>query len=162
MSLIARTSILALTAIATFGVAALSPSEASAKHWGKPHWGKPWHKPYYPYWHRRHIVYAAPVVVTTGYGAYRATRPAQAAQPAQPNPAACLSKEYTPEGQVVFKDKCTNEMAVAQVPGVQGAGATQQNFAGRTFQDFQSAQNQQPGANQPQGQPSVPQNGQNN
>ena len=29
-----------------------------------------------------------------------------------PGPCTCLSKEYTPEGAVLFKDRCTNEMAM--------------------------------------------------
>lgn len=94
-------------------------------HWGHHHWR----------W-RRHFYYAAPAIAT-GYVGYRA---------AQPNLCTCLTKEYTPEGQVVFKDRCTNEMAMAPVPGVQqqGAAPSPQNFAGRTFQDFQNAQQGQP------------------
>ena len=44
-----------------------------------------------------------------GYGVRTAT----------PGPCTCLSKEYTPEGAVLFKDRCTNEMAMnppAQAP----------------------------------------------
>jgi len=35
---------------------------------------------------------------------------------AKPGPCTCLSKEYTPEGVVVFKDRCTNEMAMNPPP----------------------------------------------
>lgn len=31
---------------------------------------------------------------------------------AAPGPCTCLSKEYTPEGRVLFKDRCTNEAAI--------------------------------------------------
>ncbi len=34
-----------------------------------------------------------------------------------PGPCACLTKEYTPDGVVVFKDLCTQEMASAPVEG---------------------------------------------
>ena len=29
-----------------------------------------------------------------------------------PGPCTCLSKEYTPDGRVLFKDRCTNEAAM--------------------------------------------------
>jgi hypothetical protein len=29
-----------------------------------------------------------------------------------PGPCTCLTKEYTPQGQVLFKDRCTNEAAI--------------------------------------------------
>ncbi len=54
----------------------------------------------------------------------------------------CLTKEYTPEGTVVFKDLCTKEMASAPVEGapMQSSEAqSPQNFAGKTYQDFLAA-----------------------
>ncbi len=36
---------------------------------------------------------------------------------ATPGPCTCLTKGYTPEGMVVFKDQCTKEMAAAPVNG---------------------------------------------
>ena len=36
---------------------------------------------------------------------------------ATPGPCTCLTKGYTPEGMVVFKDQCTKEMASAPVDG---------------------------------------------
>lgn len=54
----------------------------------------------------------------------------------------CLTKSYTPEGVVVFKDLCTKEMASAPVEGVPAQASEVQspnNFAGKTFQDFQAA-----------------------
>ncbi len=59
-----------------------------------------------------------------------------------PGPCTCLTKEYTPEGVVVFKDLCTKEMASAPVEGapVQGGQATSpSNFAGKTYQDYLAA-----------------------
>ena len=44
---------------------------------------------------------------TVGY-TYGATRVA--------GPCTCLSKEYTPEGAVLFKDRCTNEAAINPPP----------------------------------------------
>ena len=35
----------------------------------------------------------------------------------QPGPCTCLTKNYTPEGLVVFQDLCTKEMASAPVDG---------------------------------------------
>lgn len=135
------TNIITLAAALAFGVAMLAPVSADAKNWGgygggmKPSggygggmkpggWGgkpggyggyggyKPGHvhyRPYYrPHWHygygyRRHF-WVAPVAT------YAVARPVVAA--AAPGPCTCLSKEYTQEGAVVFKDRCTNEMAM--------------------------------------------------
>ena len=41
------------------------------------------------------------------------------------NPSSCLSKAYTPEGQVVFSDNCTKESAMAPVPNVPQQGSQQ-------------------------------------
>lgn len=70
----------------------------------KPHWHPHW--PKHPKWHvhvkhpriwyaPRPVIYGAvaPVVTTT-------------------NRCTCLTKEYTPEGAVLFKDICTNEAAI--------------------------------------------------
>ena len=41
-----------------------------------------------------------------------------------PGPCTCLSKEYTPEGAVLFKDRCTNEAAMnPPAPAPQQTGA---------------------------------------
>jgi hypothetical protein len=131
-----KSTILALAAATVLGLAVLNPSIASAKpghggggfkgggmHMGgggfkhgghikhaghfKPHFKHPHH------WKYRHHVrihrpiwYAAPVV----YSSYAVARPVVA------GPCTCLSKEYTPEGVVVFKDRCTNEMAMNPPP----------------------------------------------
>lgn len=66
----------------------------------KPKWPKP--GVHVVHVHRR-VVYAAPAV-------YAVARPAVA------GPCTCLSKEYTQEGAVLFKDRCTNEMAMNPPP----------------------------------------------
>ncbi len=134
-----RTTLLALTAAIALG-SAMASTDASAKggnggNGGMGGWHQ-YHHNHHAYWpnYRRHYYYAAPVV----YSAYR--RPVVAAAP---NPCSCLSKAYTPEGQVVFSDNCTKESAMAPVPGVQQQSeAAPQNFAGKTFQDFQNSQRQ--------------------
>jgi hypothetical protein len=64
-------------------------------HW--PRWG----------WYRytfRHPYWVAPVIAG-GVATYAATTPTTST-------CTCLTKQYTPEGAVVFKDVCTNEMAM--------------------------------------------------
>jgi len=60
----------------------------------------------------------------------------------------CLTKEYTQEGQVVFKDLCTQEMAMAPVAGAEPNKSTEaqpsNNFAGKTYQDYLAANGAQP------------------
>jgi hypothetical protein len=80
------------------------------------------------YWHfREHYVrpvaYVRPVVTTAG-------------------PCTCLTKDYTPEGQVVFKDLCTKEIAMSPVEGAPEKASEVQapsNFAGKTYQDYLAA-----------------------
>jgi hypothetical protein len=88
------------------------------------------HKPH-PIWvhHHRPIWYAAPVVVGTTYAV---TRPVVST----PGPCTCLSKEYTPEGAVLFKDRCTNEMAMNPPPAPQQTGevAPQNQYASQYVQ----------------------------
>jgi hypothetical protein len=69
-------------------------------HWHHPHgwwWRYSWRRPYW----------VAPVVVGGGVAA-AAT---YASTPAT-STCTCLTKQYTPQGAVVFKDVCTNEMAM--------------------------------------------------
>ncbi len=59
----------------------------------------------------------------------------------------CLTKSYTPEGVAVFKDLCTKEMASTQVEAAPEKTSQVQtpapdNFAGKTFQDYQTANGQ--------------------
>jgi hypothetical protein len=117
-SMFSKSSLIAFAAVAAVGAAMLTPVSADAKsfhgggfkggvHGGGHHFnpGRFVHPrfPTRPRWHvhyRRPIWYAAPVA------AYAVARPAVA------GPCTCLSKTYTPEGAVVFKDNCTNEMAM--------------------------------------------------
>ncbi len=131
-----KSTMLAIAAAASFGLAMASAGTASAKpnypHNGKiaqpkmmpkphfpkgppkivmprpnkpphfhPHWPK---KP--PHWHvhvRHPRVWYAPRPVV-----YGAVAPVVTAT----NRCSCLVKEYTPEGAVLFRDVCTNEMAM--------------------------------------------------
>lgn len=144
-----RTSILAFAAVATIGAAfAASTSSADARpgiggfrggfHGGfrggfarvarftpdrfphRPHW-----RPHRPHWH---VKWHRPFIY--GVGAAAIAAPAYAAvapRPAAPaaGPCTCLSKEYTPEKLVVFRDRCTNEMAAAPLGGDQQQGLAQ-------------------------------------
>ena len=84
-----------------------------------PHWPHPKH-PHWPIIVRpRPVFIPQPVPVAVGGPAYVASRPVAAA----PGPCTCLSKEYTQEGVVVFKDRCTNEMAMNPPPAPQQTGA---------------------------------------
>jgi hypothetical protein len=127
-----KSVLLAVAASAALGLAMLSPTVASAKghggggmhgghggghpggHIGRPHFHPHWHVRYHrPIWYGPRPVYVA-------------ARPVA-------GPCTCLSKEYTPEGAVLFKDRCTNEMAMnppAQPdPQQTGAAETQQQYA---------------------------------
>jgi hypothetical protein len=66
--------------------------------------GKPVHWPIKPVYHP--IYKPVPVVVSRPV--YVAARPVSYT----PGPCTCLSKEYTSQGAVVFKDRCTAEMAM--------------------------------------------------
>jgi hypothetical protein len=59
----------------------------------------------------------------------------------QPGPCTCLTKNYTPEGMVVFQDLCTKESASAPVAGTSDAAQAQgpANYAGQTYQDYLKA-----------------------
>jgi hypothetical protein len=124
-----KSTLLAVAASAALGLAMLAPTSASAMHggghgggghfsgghgggghFGGGHFGgrfgyhhPRWHVRYYrPIWYGVRPVYAA-------YGPRLVS----------PGPCTCLSKEYTPEGAVLFKDRCTNEAAMnppAQAP----------------------------------------------
>ncbi|MBV9346409.1 MAG: hypothetical protein JO245_00370 [Pseudolabrys sp.] len=54
----------------------------------------------------------------------------------------CLTKDYTPEGLVVFQDLCTKEVAKAPVAGIElktGDVPASTNFAGKTYEDYLAA-----------------------
>ena len=75
-------------------------------HWcrfhGRCHIHVRWHRPW---------IYGTGVVATT-----YAVAPAVAAAP---RPCTCLTKEYTPDNLVVFKDVCTKEVASAPIGNTQ-------------------------------------------
>jgi len=130
-----KSTLLAVAASAALGFAMLSPITASAHgggghgggghggggmhggggHGGGGHWGGHGHGGHVHFhghyrwrvgYYHRPIRYARPVV----YGGYTVARPIT------PGPCTCLTKEYTPEGAVVFKDRCTNEEAMNPPP----------------------------------------------
>jgi hypothetical protein len=76
------------------GIIIKPPHVWNHNHWW---WRYTWRRPYF----------VAPVIVGGGVAA-AAT---YAAAPST-NRCTCLTKEYTPQGAVVFKDVCTNEMAM--------------------------------------------------
>ena len=122
-----RKIILSLAAVATLAGAALMSNNADAmmrngghsnfravgqvSHVGRigridhriGHWRFHEHR-HFVRWH--HHIWVRPV----GYVEWR--RPT-----VQPGPCTCLTKNYTPEGMVVFQDLCTKEMASAPVDG---------------------------------------------
>ena len=125
--MIRKSNLLAIVATAALGLAMLSATEASARghggggggmHGGGGHMGG--HMGghiggrgdggrhvghHHPHWHVRYhrpIWYGVRTVgYTYGYGATRVA-----------GPCTCLSKEYTEDGRVLFKDLCTNEAAI--------------------------------------------------
>jgi hypothetical protein len=130
-----KSTLLAFAAAAALGLAMLSPTIASAKHGGGHggghgghhgggkhgggHHGKHGghgmhghhghghhhhghrHRHRHPHWHVR---YHRPV--------WYAPRPVYVASRPVAGPCTCLSKEYTSDGRVLFKDLCTNEAAM--------------------------------------------------
>ena len=99
--MIRKSTLLAVAASAVIGLAMLSP--ASAKHGGGHGGGHGGHHVRHRHRHHHwHVRYHRPV----WYG----VRPVYTARVA--GPCTCLSKEYTPDGRVLFKDLCTNEAAI--------------------------------------------------
>lgn len=139
-----RTSLLALAAVATIGTAFVtSTSLADARpgfggfrggfHGGfgraarftpdrrphRPHWHPRWPRPHWhARWHRPFVYGVGTAAIAAP--AYAAVGPRPAAAP---GPCSCLSKEYTPDNLVVFKDRCTNEAAAAPIGGQQQSQA---------------------------------------
>jgi hypothetical protein len=145
-----RKSIISLAAIGTlalatvFSGAALAHGGGHGGH-GGGHGGHGGHMHGHIHWvhyhHFRHFherIYVRPVTY--------------AVRTVSPGPCTCLTKDYTPDGQVVFKDLCTKEMASAPVDGVADQAQAEQspsNFAGKTYQDYLKAN--------PQAAPAAPQ-----
>jgi hypothetical protein len=129
-----KTSILMLAAVASVGATlVLSTSSADARpgfggfrggfHGGvhrlhfRPH--------FRPHFHR-HVRWHRPWVYGVGAAAVAAPVYAAVAPKApQPGPCTCLSKEYTQDNLVVFKDRCTKETAAAPIGGPQQQGQAQ-------------------------------------
>lgn len=140
----------ALLSLGTMLAAVQADAKPFPKPWPKPFPVKPWPK---PHWHPAKVVYVAPAVapvVVSKTVVAKQVAPAPAA-----NLCNCLTKEYTKEGVVVFKDVCTKEMATTTVPGSPAANGTPQqsqapatqeqkvgevispdNYAGRSYEDF--------------------------
>ena len=72
------------------------------------------------YWRHRHIWYGPRVVYAARPVVYGA------APVITTNRCTCLTKEYTPEGAVLFKDICTNEAAINPPPAPQQTGLYQE------------------------------------
>jgi hypothetical protein len=85
-----------------------------------------------------HRPYPTPVVV--GGPTYIASRPVVS----RPGPCTCLTKEYTPQGQVLFKDRCTNEAAINPPLQQQGAVEAPQQTAATYQQQPANMLPQQP------------------
>jgi len=80
----------------------------------RPHWCHRW-----PHFGRRHhcrihVRWPRPIYVGTVAAASYAVAPTYTARPCT-----CLTKEYTPDNLVVFKDLCTKEVASAPVGNTQ-------------------------------------------
>jgi hypothetical protein len=104
-----------------------------------PHPHPNWHPNWHPQVHFR-PVYERGYVRTVGVAA-----------PVAEGLCTCLTKGYTPDGLVVFKDLCTKEMASAPVNGAPGQASENQspsNFAGKTYQDYLAANPQNSAAAQ--------------
>ncbi len=148
-----RKLMLSFAAIATLAVAALASGAADAKpnggghaqlNKGHGHGHRPGivriHRPNYHKHVRIHRIY------THGY-----VRPVAYVRPVVEGFCTCLTKSYTPEGIVVFKDLCTKEMASAPVEGApaqSGEIQSPSNFAGKTYQDYLAANPQAQAAQQ--------------
>jgi hypothetical protein len=145
-----RKFILGLAAVATVATAALASGAANAAH-GQRGGGNNFRPPVHrlppsnfhrPHFHdhvRIHRIYERGYVRPVSY--VRAVGVAPVAE----SFCNCLTKSYTPEGVVVFKDLCTKEMASAPVesaPAQASEVPATNNFAGKTFQDYQAATGQ--------------------
>lgn len=94
---------------------------------GPKNFPKPWPKPWpHPHWRPNPVI-----VVERPYVQPMVSQPVVrnvtrvVSQPT-PRTADCLTKQYTPNGFVVFKDLCTKETASAALPGSAAAMQTQQ------------------------------------
>jgi hypothetical protein len=127
-----RKTIISFIAVGVLAAATLASGAAQAHHSGGPgghpggHWGHWGH--YHHYVHFHDHIYVPPV--------------SYAVRTTTPGPCTCLTKNYTPEGRVVFQDLCTKEMASAPVDGTDDHAQAEQgpaNMAGQTYQDYLKA-----------------------
>jgi hypothetical protein len=107
--LILSLAAIAMLASATLVSASADAMQANGGRGGTPiiHPGHSVHPHYWPHY-RPHF---RPFVEQR----YIGVRSVAAVPVAEPGQCTCLTKSYTPEGQVVFKDQCTKEMASAPV-----------------------------------------------
>ena len=105
-----KSALIAAAAVALFGATTLSPTEAQA-HGYKKH-GHVHIKHHGFHRHPRPIVVRHHWRVRPVYVAPRPVIYAAAPAVVATSRCTCLTKEYTPEGSVLFKDRCTNEMAL--------------------------------------------------
>ena len=131
-----RKLILSLAALGTLASVVLIAGSANAKapHGNGNHPGMHGHNHHqhqHQHAHFRHF-----------HGRYYVRPVGYVARVAESGPCTCLWKGYTPEGTVVFKDLCTQEMASAPVAGAPAQASEIQapgNFAGKSYKDYLAA-----------------------
>ena len=104
-----KSTALALTAVAALGTTMLTATTTSADAAGF-HGHRGGHFRHHGHWRHRHIYYPRPVIYAARPVVY------SAAPVISTNRCTCLTKEYTQEGAVLFKDICTNEAAINPPP----------------------------------------------
>jgi hypothetical protein len=122
----------AALAVATFGSGA---AQAGGGGGGSPHGGHGGHggPGMHGHYHWHHWAHYDHIYVRPVSYAVRTTTP---------GPCTCLTKNYTPDGKVVFADLCTKESASAPVDGTDDHAQVEQgpaNMAGQTYQDYLKA-----------------------
>jgi hypothetical protein len=130
-----KSIIISFIAVGVLAAATLASGAAQAHHSGGPgghpghpggHWGHWGHYHHYVHFHDR--IYVRPV--------------SYAVRTSTPGPCTCLTKNYTPEGRVVFQDLCTKEMASAPADGSSDQTQNEEgpaNMAGQSYQDYLKA-----------------------
>jgi hypothetical protein len=165
-----KLALIALVAVAPFALSASADAKPigpkiinGPKFYPKPYpHPYPFPKPHKPHWHPHHkplLIVQQPVYQPI---VRNVVRPVTVAAP---KVASCLTKEYTPEGMLIFKDLCTKEMASTPIPGTPAAAAAMQqmqgnpqgipqgsgpvseapapnNFAGKSYEEFKANQAQ--------------------
>ena len=139
--------IAALVAIAPFALSVSADAKPNGpqningpKFFPKPYpHPYPFPKPHKPHWHPNFkpvIVVQQPVYQPIVRPVVQhVTRPITVAAPKM----SCLTKEYTPEGMLIFKDLCTKETASTPIPGTPAAAAAMQQMQQQLQQMQQGA-----------------------